>query len=99
MSDQPIAEGISNPSTLYGPLSTIQGPNPSKTAYVVPSTGGSDEDIPSKPYRSASNTQNVTMLPQNLTQQIQENPLKNFESAKFASKIHGLITSYSANTH
>ena len=28
-----------------------------------------------------------------------ENPLKNFETAKFASKVHGLITSYSANTH
>ena len=39
------------------------------------------------------------MLPQPQTQQSQENPLKNFESAKFASKVHGLITSYSANTH
>lgn len=28
-----------------------------------------------------------------------ENPLKDFEDAKFASKTHGLITSYSANTH
>lgn len=28
-----------------------------------------------------------------------ENPLKDYEPAKFASKIHGLITSYSANTH
>jgi len=27
------------------------------------------------------------------------NPLKEFEDAKFASKSHGLITSYSANTH
>ena len=27
------------------------------------------------------------------------NPLKDFEDAKFASKSHGLITSYSANTH
>jgi hypothetical protein len=27
------------------------------------------------------------------------NPLKDFEEAKFASKSHGLITSYSANTH
>ena len=27
------------------------------------------------------------------------NPLKDFEPAKFASKTHGLITSYSANTH
>lgn len=27
------------------------------------------------------------------------NPLKDFEDAKFASKTHGLITSYSANTH
>lgn len=27
------------------------------------------------------------------------NPLKNFEKAKFASKTHGLITSYAANTH
>ena len=29
----------------------------------------------------------------------QFNPLKDFEDAKFASKSHGLITSYSANTH
>jgi len=28
-----------------------------------------------------------------------ENPLKNYELAKFASKTHGLITSYAANTH
>ena len=27
------------------------------------------------------------------------NPLKDFEPAKFASKTHGLITSYAANTH
>ena len=27
------------------------------------------------------------------------NPLLNFEKAKFASKTHGLITSYAANTH
>lgn len=27
------------------------------------------------------------------------NPLQNFEKAKFASKSHGLITSYAANTH
>ena len=27
------------------------------------------------------------------------NPLKNFEDAKFASKMHGLIISYAANTH
>ena len=27
------------------------------------------------------------------------NPLKDFEDAKYASKSHGLITSYSANTH
>ena len=27
------------------------------------------------------------------------NPLRNFEKAKFASKTHGLITSYAANTH
>lgn len=27
------------------------------------------------------------------------NPLKNFEEAKFASKSHGLIVSYAANTH
>ena len=27
------------------------------------------------------------------------NPLKNYELAKFASKTHGLITSYAANTH
>jgi hypothetical protein len=26
-------------------------------------------------------------------------PLKDFEDAKFASKSHGLITSYAANTH
>ena len=26
-------------------------------------------------------------------------PLKDFEPAKFASKTHGLITSYAANTH
>jgi hypothetical protein len=30
---------------------------------------------------------------------IKDNPLKDFEEAKFASKSHGLITSYSANTH
>ena len=29
----------------------------------------------------------------------QPNPLKNFEEAKFASKSHGLIVSYAANTH
>lgn len=28
-----------------------------------------------------------------------ENPLHNYEFAKFASKTHGLITSYAANTH
>ena len=28
-----------------------------------------------------------------------KNPLENFEKAKFATKSHGLITSYSANTH
>ena len=28
-----------------------------------------------------------------------QNPLKDFEPAKFASKTHGLITSYAANTH
>lgn len=28
-----------------------------------------------------------------------QNPLKDFEEAKFASKTHGLIASYSANTH
>lgn len=28
-----------------------------------------------------------------------QNPLKDFEEAKFASKPHGLIGSYSANTH
>jgi hypothetical protein len=28
-----------------------------------------------------------------------ENPLKNFETAKYASKTHGLIISYAANTH
>ena len=55
-SEQQVLEVNSNPNTLYGPLSAITGPNPSKTAYVVPSTGGSDEDLPSKPYRSASNT-------------------------------------------
>jgi hypothetical protein len=27
------------------------------------------------------------------------NPLKNFEEAKFASKSHGNIISYAANTH
>lgn len=27
------------------------------------------------------------------------NPLRNFEKAKFASKQHGIITSYAANTH
>jgi hypothetical protein len=30
---------------------------------------------------------------------ISTNPLKDFESAKFASKTHGIITSYAANTH
>ena len=40
------------------------------------------------------------MLPvQNEDTSSQGNPLKNFETAKFASKVHGLITSYSANTH
>jgi len=29
----------------------------------------------------------------------QINPLRNFEKAKFASKSHGIITSYAANTH
>jgi protein phosphatase 2C family protein 2/3 len=29
----------------------------------------------------------------------QINPLRDFEKAKFASKTHGLITSYAANTH
>jgi len=29
----------------------------------------------------------------------QVNPLRNFEKAKFASKSHGFITSYAANTH
>ena len=29
----------------------------------------------------------------------ENNPLRNFAKAKFASKTHGLITSYSANTH
>jgi protein phosphatase PTC2/3 len=28
-----------------------------------------------------------------------DNPLKNFETAKYASKTHGLIISYAANTH
>jgi hypothetical protein len=28
-----------------------------------------------------------------------DNPLRNFETAKFASKTHGLIISYAANTH
>lgn len=28
-----------------------------------------------------------------------KNPLKHFEEAKFASKTHGNIISYSANTH
>ena len=32
-------------------------------------------------------------------QQDYQYPLKDFEDAKFASKSHGLITSYSANTH
>lgn len=32
-------------------------------------------------------------------QNILYNPLKEFEEAKYASKSHGLITSYSANTH
>ena len=32
-------------------------------------------------------------------QMLNFNPLKDFEEAKFASKSHGLITSYSANTH
>lgn len=27
------------------------------------------------------------------------NPLKEFENAKFATRTHGLITSYAANTH
>lgn len=30
---------------------------------------------------------------------ILDNPLRNFETAKFASKTHGLIISYAANTH
>ena len=29
----------------------------------------------------------------------EENPLVNFTSAKFASKPHGMIQSYAANTH
>ena len=29
----------------------------------------------------------------------EENPLKNFQKAKFASKPHGIIQSYAANTH
>jgi protein phosphatase 2C family protein 2/3 len=33
------------------------------------------------------------------TENFVKNPLENFEKAKFATKSHGLITSYSANTH
>ena len=33
------------------------------------------------------------------SQMLNFNPLKDFEEAKFASKSHGLIMSYSANTH
>lgn len=35
----------------------------------------------------------------NIMSGFDQNPLKDFEDAKFASKSHGLITSYSANTH
>ncbi len=36
---------------------------------------------------------------QQFANRTQVNPLRNFEKAKFASKTHGLITSYAANTH
>lgn len=38
-------------------------------------------------------------MPDKLGGQQIDNHLKNFEPAKYASKTHGLIISYAANTH
>ena len=63
------------------------------------------------PSSSNSNAANAASSPATTTQMFNvnfgtnpgptpvANPLKDFEPAKFASKTHGLITSYAANTH
>jgi len=41
----------------------------------------------------------INLIPDKLGGQILDNYLKNFEPAKYASKTHGFIISYAANTH
>ena len=62
---------------------------------VVPDSGGSLSVKKNKEIEN-SNTQ-ITIGERSIISKV--NPLKNYENAKFASKTHGLITSYAANTH
>lgn len=68
---------------------------------MVPSTGGSDEAQQKSPKRhpNSSSMFNVNFSNSAAQPGIPVNPLKDFEPAKYASKTHGLITSYAANTH
>lgn len=63
----------------------------------MPSTGGSFDHS----YQSRNENQINNVPAYWSTPDINKfsNPLKNFEDAKFASKTHGLIISYAANTH
>ena len=83
------------PSTGGSDEALVPKPHSSGTAHTLnalptdkkSTTTSSAQDPP------VQHTLNVNII------QLPNNPLKDFEPAKFASKTHGLITSYAANTH
>ena len=72
---------------------TSQVPAPSPVRENV-----SKEASDSSPTDAANSSPNTEMVNFKVAE-VAVNPLVDFEPAKFASKTHGLITSYSANTH
>jgi len=76
-------------------MALLKQSTPIKNQLIVPSTGGSDEVLGKEKKKG---TEEIKLV-EPKTPESEDNPLQNFERAKYASKTHGLITSYAANTH
>jgi len=91
----------------HHPLDNIDEASKLQEGLTPRSNNG--EPSPAKPGRAVSTTntkqKNLSTsvgrknIPITVPSSSLENPLRNFEAAKFASKTHGLIISYAANTH
>ena len=79
--------------------SQVPTSSPANKEPTSPAANNALDNDSSSPTRAADTSPNSEMFNINFkVPEVVANPLVDFEPAKFASKTHGLITSYAANT-